>query len=134
MVARMIVVRSLIIWFVILMLAIANGVLRESLLVPLLGVPASLVLSGILLSLLILCVAYLSLPWLKLHRPLPLWLIGVGWLALTLAFEFAFGFWQGKSWPELLEAYTFKGGNIWVVVIAVTVLAPRLAARLRGWV
>ncbi|HSH48419.1 MAG TPA: hypothetical protein VK991_07535 [Halomonas sp.] len=122
------------IWFAILMLAIANGVLREFLLVPLLGGPTSLVLSGTLLSLLILCVAYLSLPWLTIHRPLQLWLVGFGWLAMTLVFEFSFGFWQGKSWSELLDAYTFKGGNIWIVVLAVTAFAPRLAARLRGWV
>ena len=130
----MIAVKSLMIWCGILVLAIANGVLRESVLVPLLGVTAALVLSGGLLSTLILGVAYLSLPWLKIRRPLELWLVGLGWLALTLVFEFTFGLWQGKSWPELLNAYTFEGGNLWPVVLAVTALAPRLAARLRGMV
>jgi len=130
----MIAVRSLMIWCGILMLAIANGVLRESVLVPVLGAPAALMLSGALLSLLIIGVAYLSLPWLTIRRPMQLWVVGFGWLALTLAFEFSFGACQGKTWPELLDAYTFKGGNIWVVVLAVTALAPRLAARLRGWV
>lgn len=130
----MIAVKSLMIWCGILVLAIVNGVLRESVLVPLLGVTAALVLSGVLLSALILGVAYLSLPWLKIRRPLELWLVGLGWLALTLVFEFSFGLWQGKSWPELLNAHTFEGGNLWVVVLAVTALAPRLAARLRGMV
>ena len=69
-----------------------------------------------------------------INRPVQLWFVGVGWLVLTVAFEFSFGLWQGKSWPVLLEAYTFRGGNIWPVVLAVTVLAPYIAAKLKGWV
>ncbi|TDT43994.1 hypothetical protein DES49_0093 [Halospina denitrificans] len=121
------------IWVGILVLAIANGALREAVLMPRLGIPAALVLSGLLLSALIIGVAYLSLPWLQIRRPMQFWAVGFGWLALTLVFEFAFGLWQGKSWPVLLEAYTFKGGNIWPVVLAVTLLAPYIAAQLRGW-
>jgi len=126
------VVKALIIWLVILVLAMANGLLREAVLMPALGTPAALVLSGLLLSVMILGVAYFSLPWLHIRRPAQYWLVGFGWLALTLVFEFSFGFWQGKSWPVMLAAYTFKGGNIWPLVLAVTALAPYLAARLRG--
>jgi hypothetical protein len=124
--------KALIIWVGILVLAIANGVLRESVLVPGLGTPPALVLSGLLLSSLIIGMAYLLLPWLQLHRPWHFWAVGFGWLALTLIFEFSFGLWQGKSWSELLEAYSFKGGNIWPVVLAVTALAPFIAAKLRA--
>ena len=125
--------KAMVIWVVILMLAMANGFLREFVLMPRLGTPASLVLSGLLLSALILGTAYLSLPWLKPGSLIQYWLVGFGWLALTLVFEFSFGLLQGKSWPVMLEAYTFKGGNLWPLVLAVTVLAPYLAARLRGW-
>ncbi len=132
--ATPLVIKALITWAAILVLAIANGVLRESVLMPALGSPAALVLSGLLLSVMILGVAYFSLPWLHLRRPAQYWLVGFGWLALTLVFEFSFGLSQGKSWAVMLEAYTFEGGNIWPVVLAVTALAPCLAARLRGWV
>ena len=125
--------KALVIWVVILMLAMANGFLREFVLMPRLGTPAALVVSGMLLSALILGVTYLSLPWLQPRGSAQYWLVGFGWLALTLVFEFSFGLWQGKSWPVMLEAYTFKGGNIWPVVLAVTALAPYLAAKLRGW-
>ena len=125
-------VKALSIWALILVLAVANGILRESVLIPGLGTPAALVLSGLLLSALIIGVAYVSLPWLQISLPVQFWLVGFGWLALTLVFEFSFGIWQGKSWPVLLEAYTFKGGNIWPVVLATTALAPYLAAKLRG--
>ena len=126
--------KALITWGVILFLAVANGMLREAVLMPRLGTPAALLLSGSLLAALIIAVAYLSLPWLQIRRPRQLWAIGLGWLALTLVFEFAFGLWQGKSWPVLLEAYSFKDGNVWPVVLAVTALAPYIAARLRGGV
>ena len=124
--------KAMVIWVVILMLAMANGFLREFVLMPRLGTAASLVLSGLLLSALILGTAYLSLPWLKPGSLIQYWLVGFGWLALTLVFEFSFGLLQGKSWPVMLAAYTFKGGNIWPLVLAVTALAPYLAARLRG--
>lgn len=125
--------KALVIWAGILVLAVGNGALRESVLIPGLGTPAALVLSGLLLSALIIGVAYLSLPWLEISRPRQLWSVGLGWLAFTLVFEFSFGLWQGKSWSELLEAYTFRGGNLWPVVLATTALAPYIAAKLRGW-
>lgn len=125
--------KALVIWASILVLAVANGALRESVLISGVGTPAALVLSGLLLSTLIIGVAYFSLPWLQISRPVQLWAVGLVWLALTLVFEFSFGLWQGKSWPELLEAYTFKDGNIWPIVLATTALAPYIAARLRGW-
>jgi len=126
-------IKALAIWAGILVLAVLNGALREAFLIPKLGTAAGLILSGVLLSALIFVVAYLSLPWLGARRRAELLGIGLGWLALTLVFEFSFGLWQGKSWQVLLEAYTFKGGNIWPAVLVVTALAPYLAAKLRGW-
>lgn len=107
--------------------------MRESILIPRLGAAAGFVLSGLLLSMLILLVAYLSLPWLGARYPAELVGIGLGWLALTIVFEFSFGLWQGKSWQVIFEAYTFRGGNIWPVVLVVTACAPYLAAKLRDW-
>ncbi len=126
--------KALAIWIGILVLAVLNGALRETVLVPKLGTTTGLVLSGVFLSALILAVAYLALPWFGAHRPVEFAGIGLGWLALTLVFEFSFGLWQGKSWQVMLEAYTLKGGNIWPAVLAVTALAPYLAAKLRGLV
>ena len=125
--------KALAIWTGILVLAVINGALREAILVSELGMAAGLIVSGVLLSALILVVAYLSLPWVGARRTIELLGIGIGWLALTLVFEFSFGLWQGKSWQVMLEAYTFKGGNIWPAVLIVTAIAPYLAARLRGW-
>ena len=121
------------IWTGILVLAVLNGALREAILIPKLGKAPGLVLSGALLSALIVVVAYLSLPWLDTRRPAALAGIGLGWLALTLVFEFSFGLWQGKSWHVMLDAYRFKDANIWPAVLVVIAIAPYLAANVRGW-
>ncbi len=125
--------KSLAVWVGILLLAVFNGALREAVLIPKFGTAAGLVLSGLFLSALIILVAYISLPWIGTRRPAELVAIGLGWLVATLVFEFSFGLWQGKSWNVMLDAYTFKGGNIWPVVLVVTALAPYLAAKIRGW-
>lgn len=125
--------KALVIWFAILVLAILNGALREAVFIPKLGTPAGLVLSGVLLSACIFIAAYISLPWLGARRPAEYVEIGLGWLALTLVFEFSFGLWLGRSWQVMLEAYAFKDGNPWPAVLVVTALAPYLAARLKGW-
>jgi len=124
---------SLLAWLIILGLAIANGALREAVLIPSLGKPSGLVLSGVLLSSLVALVAYGLVrvqQGVTASRGL---LIGVLWLSLTLAFEFTFGrYVQHKSWTELLDAYAFKDGNIWPVVLVATLLSPSVAAHLRA--
>lgn len=124
--------KALAVWFIIVLLAVLNGGLREALLIPRFDAATGLFLSGVLLSVLILVVAYLSLPWLGARRSAHLFAIGLGWLALTLVFEFSFGLWQGKSWQVMFEAYALSGGNLWPFVLLVTALAPYLAGRLRG--
>jgi hypothetical protein len=130
--AATVALKAFAVWVVILLLAILNGLFRESVLLPKLGAPSGLILSGVVLSTLVLAAAYVALPWLGARHAPHLWGIGFGWLALTLVFEFSFGLWQGKSWPTLLEAYTFKGGNIWPLVLVAVAVAPAVAARLRG--
>lgn len=126
--------KALAVWLGILVLAVANGAFREAVLLPALGKPAGLVLSGVLLSGLILVLAYLALPWFGRAPISRDFAIGSGWLCLTLAFEFAFGHLiQDKPWSQLVEAYTFKDGNIWPVVLLVTAAAPYVSARIRGW-
>ncbi len=128
-----VVARAFAVWLVILVLAVVNGTLRQGVLIPRLGATSGLVLSGLLLASLILAVTYLFLPWLGIRRTGQLLLLGACWLALTLGFEFLFGLLRGKRLPEMLEAYTFKGGNLWPAVLVVTALAPWLGGKLRGW-
>ena len=125
--------KSLIAWLVILALAVANGALREIVLIPVLGATTGLVLSGALLSLL---VALVSFAFVRLSHGITILQglrVGASWLCLTLVFEFSFGrYVQHKPWSELLDAYTFKDGNIWPFVLLVTLLAPSVAVLLQA--
>ena len=125
--------KATVLWFAVLALAMANGIAREKVLVPAIGPFAALVASGIILSACVFLVALAAAPWYGRLSSMR-WLgVGVFWLAMTLAFEFGFGrLVQHKGWTELFEAYTFKGGNIWPLVLLVVLLAPWAAAKLRG--
>ncbi|MHB8771664.1 MAG: hypothetical protein ACYC7J_11735 [Syntrophales bacterium] len=117
------------------MLAILNGMLREKVLIPALGSFAGLIASGAILSLCILLVASAAAPW---YGPLAFrqWiLIGLFWLLLTVVFEFSFGrFAQHKTWAELFDAYSFRGGNLWPIALVATLISPWLAAKIRGFI
>lgn len=124
--------KSLAVWFLILLGAIANGVFREAVLLPRLGTTPAYLASGVLLMLLILAVALGCLRWLRVRSSPQALSTGVFWLLLTLCFEFGFGRLQGKPWAVLLEAYTFQDGNLWPLVLLVTLLAPLIALRITG--
>lgn len=123
--------RTLAVWFLILLGAIANGGLREAVLLPRLGTTLAFLLSGVLLALLILAITLGCVRWLSVRNPAQALRTGAFWLLLTLCFEFGFGLVQGKPWPELLQAYTFQDGNLWPLVLLVTLFAPLIALRIR---
>jgi hypothetical protein len=126
------VAKALAFWLAIAAVAVVNGALREAVLIPLLGRTPALLLSGLLLCVLILWITVVALPWLGARRRQQLIGIGAAWFVLTLVFEFSLGRLQGKSWLMLLEAYTFKDGNVWPLVLLVTLAAPVLAVRWRS--
>lgn len=112
--------KAIVLWFAILILAILNGTLREKILIPHLGsVPAF--------------IAFAAAPWYGALTSRQWLLLGLFWLLLTVVFEFSFGlFAQHKTWAELFDAYTFRGGNIWPIVLIITFISPWLAAKCRG--
>ncbi|HQZ83851.1 MAG TPA: hypothetical protein PLR83_11575 [Pyrinomonadaceae bacterium] len=124
-------IKATIIWLVILVFAVMNGILREAVLLPAFGRPLGFIVSGIILGSLIFAAAYFSLPWIDANGTNQLFLIGFLWLMLTLAFEFSFGLARGVRLDEILSAYSFKDGNIWPLVLLVTFFAPWLAAEVR---
>lgn len=127
------VLRSIAAWLAIAALAVLNGMFREAVLLPGLGRPAALALSGLLLSSIILLVAIASARWLGLGPAARCLKVGTLWLALTLLFELGLGAaLRGLSWAQLREAYSFRDGNLWPLVLAVTFIAPLAAARLRA--
>ena len=118
-------------WLGASFLGVGNGVSREMLYADAVGdETAHLISTGTLFALLS---AYV---W-SLQRRCPLETrqdalsVGASWAALTVAFEFAFGYWiDGDSWSELLENYDVTAGKLWALIPASMVAGPELARRL----
>ena len=125
--------RALIAWAAILAFAMANGALREAVLVPRLGAPWAQIASGALLAACVAVVALATVRWIGATDLRSGATVGALWLATTLAFESGFGrLVLGRPWHELLAAYTFRDGNLWPLVLVVVATAPAIAARRVG--
>lgn len=126
--------RALLVWLVMLIVASLNGAFREALLVPRLGDPIGRAISTVMLSALVLLLAWFTIQWIAPPSTRDAWMIGALWVALTLTFEFVGGHYLfGKPWAELTADYDVLRGRIWIVVLITTAVAPRLASAMRGW-
>jgi hypothetical protein len=106
-------------------LAVANGTLRELLLVPVLGSEAARQVSTLTLMLLLGVYVW----WLCRRWPLPTSVsaltVGAIWVLLTIGFEFGLGHYvEGKSWASLLADYDVSAGRIWLLVPLWTLVLP----------
>lgn len=125
------ILKSLVVWLCFIPAAILNGGLREYVLAPVIGQKWALPASGIILSACIFLITWLLLPRLvKVRTSGTAWLIGICWLILTVAFEFASGLAGGATLAELLSAYNPMTGNLWLLVLATTLLSPVMAGRI----
>jgi hypothetical protein len=119
--------RALVLWGLILVGAVLNGALRQLLWIPWLGDWLGHVLSAALLSLIVVAVTALFARFLDIVSVREAWLVGGFWLVLTVTFEFLGGhFAFGAPWEALLADYNIAAGRIWILVLATTLVAPRL--------
>jgi hypothetical protein len=59
-------------------------------------------------------------------------IVGLIWMALTVAFEFIFGHYAaGHPWSTLLHDYNIFAGRLWSLVLAALALMPYLVYRIR---
>jgi hypothetical protein len=119
--------RAVVVWFALMVLAIANGTIREFLLTPRVGPKMGHVASTVLLCAFVFLLAWLLMPWIGARRWTDAWKVGALWLALTLAFEFLVGHYVLRnSWGNLLADYNLSHGRIWILVPIMTLISPRL--------
>ena len=119
-------------WFALVVIAIGNGILRESTygrLMSDLNAHQLSTLTGIILT--GLFVWFLSRFW-PLENALQAWLIGIVWLVMTVVFEFVFGhFVAGHSWGYLGADYNIFVGRVWLVFLVWVTVMPYVFFRLR---
>lgn len=119
-------------WFLIAVLAVANGFLRDVVIAPVFGMEYALPLSGVTLSLIIMLVSFYAVSWLGPGSDLYYLGIGTIWVMMTLGFEYGTGYFLlGLSFQEISQVFDLAGGNLFAIVLLVTLLAPMFLARIR---
>lgn len=125
--------KTSVIWFVMALLAIANGVFRENVLVSSLGQSIALPVSGITLCVIVFIVTYISFPLFGKHHALTYFYIGLQWVFMTLSFECLFGHYiMGKSWSDILQVFNIMKGNLFIIVLIVSLFSPLLVAKIKN--
>lgn len=124
--------KYLIAWIVMLLVSVANGALRQFTFGKCLDEKSAHQIStviGIFLLGIVIRTYVRRYPPDSGRQAL---LIGLLWMALTVAFEFLFfHFVGGRSWSELLANYNLFEGRVWVAVLAWVAIAPYMFFRFR---
>lgn len=125
------VVRHILFWFVLLLTAMGNGMLREATYGKHVAeLTAHQISTGIGIVLTGLIVLVFSRVW-PLQSQKQAWTVGSSWLMLTLTFEFLFGHYVvGHSWERLLQEYNFLAGRVWLLFLLWIVTMPYIFYKL----
>jgi hypothetical protein len=118
------------VWLAMAVLAVANGVFRETVLVDRLGEYPAHVLSTLLLVAMILAVAaayFWTTP--TAFTTVELLAVGAGWTVLTVGFEFLVGWAEGTPVSVTLGQYDVLAGQVWILVPLTLLAAPLLFGR-----
>src|SRR5262245_37534286 len=122
---------ALAVWLLLFVVAFGLGAVRELLIAPAIGEQAAHVVGTLTFVAVLLGITAVFVRRIRLRcSPTDLWLVGLLWLALTLAFEFLFFHYAaGKPWEVLLADYNVLRGRIWVLVPLAELFGPPLI----GW-
>ena len=119
------------IWFLFVLLAILNGMLRVYFIIPIVGTYTGHVISTLILVAVIFVVTWFYVKKKNIISKRILLQIGLIWLILTAAFEFLFGHFVAKlSWETLIQDYNILEGRVWLLVLAATLFAPLICSSL----
>ena len=112
-------------WFVLAVIAILNGILREQTYGKFLSELSAHQLStltGVILSGMFVYFIHHIWPIESLNKA---WTIGGIWLISTVAFEFVFGHYvAGHSWSLLLHDYNIFQGRVWSLFLVWVLIMP----------
>ena len=124
--------KTSLIWSIIAIFAVANGIFRVSFLEPYIGRSLALPISGITLCIIVFTITFLSSKLFDKSSSLTYVLIGFQWVSMTLAFEFIFGhFVIGRSWEELFQVFNILEGDLFLIALLLTLFSPLLVSLIK---
>jgi hypothetical protein len=118
------------IWLIMAVVAVGNGGLRETVLIPRFGGYIGHVVSTALLvaAILFISFAYFSRTPID-YAQAELVFVGVLWTVLTVGFEFIVGYVEGTPVSVTLGQYNIFAGQVWIAVPITLLISPLLF----GW-
>ncbi|MBP6825093.1 MAG: hypothetical protein KA165_00930 [Saprospiraceae bacterium] len=118
-------------WLPMPVLGVLNGLLRETVFKKHLGELQAHQASTIMLIALLFGYGLLAKRYLLLATPSDAFLCGFTWVALTLFFEFGFGYWFAKkTLNDLLRDYNLLLGRLWILVPLFLAILPAILRKL----
>lgn len=128
-------VRAVIVWFLLAVVAVTGGILREAFLTPKVGESGAHLVGTFSVVCAFLLVIAGSVRWIvpemETHHLIRL---GLFWTLLTIAFEFGFGhFVVGHPWSRLFRDYNLAAGRVWIFVLLTLLLSPTVFGRLKRY-
>lgn len=118
------------VWVLMAVVAVANGVFREAVLVSQIGSYAGHVVSTLLLTVAILVISVLYFDAVSIaYTWFELLAIGVVWTLLTVGFEFLVGYLEGTPRSVTIGQYDVFAGQVWILVPLALLAGPLLF----GW-
>ena len=124
-------IRYVLCWFLLAVVAIINGILREGTYgnsVSDLAAHQISTLTAIVFTGIVVWVFHRAWP---LETAYQAWTIGLLWFVMTVLFEFGFGhFVAGHSFSRLFADYNLLQGRVWVLFLAWLAVMPYVFFRL----
>jgi len=119
-------------WFLFMILAIINAIIRNEGYKPLIGDLRAHQLSTFTFIILIFVVTYFVLKFSNLQiSDKEAILLGFLWLIMTITFEFIAGhFIFGNPWEKLIADYNILQGRIWILVLFTILFSPYITNKL----
>jgi len=117
-------------WFLLLVVAVASGALREGLFTPRLGALRAHQAGTVFVCIIFFMSMILFVRWVQPSETQAL-CIGAAWVLATIAFEaLMVRVWMGKPWSTVFADYNLLQGRLWILVLLTTLLGPWVATRI----
>ncbi|MEM5790042.1 MAG: hypothetical protein AAGU11_22215 [Syntrophobacteraceae bacterium] len=118
-------------WVPMLLLAMANGAIRDSTYGKRIPEPRAHQISTLTGIVVLGAYIYALTRFWKIESPDQAATIGLIWFALTVCFEFLFGrLVAGQTWEQLFQNYNVFAGRLWPVLLTWITVAPYIFYRL----
>lgn len=128
----MLYLKSLGIWVILAIAAIATATFRIYVLLPSFGEQTAHQLGTILYMIVQFLIIYFFIKNIRIKETKTLLGIGIFWVVITIIFEFIFGHYiMGHPWQKLFADYNLLNGRLWVLVLINNIVSTIISGRIK---